>query len=392
MTFSLPKNPCCKDSNFRVSRVSWLSSLASQITSSSTIAKLAAASLIVASAGLGCVYAWTTGNHHGPALGALLVLMAIGLEIAKPVSIAAAFEAFKRWRFFQGAALALLGAVAVTYSLTAELSLMATSRGDLVAERSSQSAASQRAESRYNQAKAELATLPTTRTKEELDAKITALLATPGADGCREINGQVTRRVCPQVAELKTESARAEQRNKLQETMVEAESQMAKAPAVKAPDPAATALAAYLALIGILVRPELLTEILILVGVLALEVGSALSLVMVRSVEFEMPKPVPQTINVPMVQQPQAEEVVQVVHPENTGDGKPADTQRDQVKKRILNQLKSSGGKVSGSQRGLSKLIGADKTTMRRAISGLVAAGVIAMEATRNGTMLRLVA
>ena len=246
--------------------------------STSILGKFAAGALICASAGLGATYAWTSGAHHGPVLAGLLVLFALGLEVCKPLSISYAFDAFRQWRVVQGAALALLGLVAVTYSLTAELSLMAQSRGDLVAERTQLSDTSAKASDRYDRSKLEPLTLPTTRPKAELDAKIAGLLQTPGADGCKEINGKVTRDVCPQVAELKVEAARAERREKLEAVMEAAERDTATAPVAKVADPGAAALSAYLALIGLVVDPKLLSNLLVLVGVLALEAGSALSL------------------------------------------------------------------------------------------------------------------
>lgn len=374
------------------SRLKTVATASSSILSTATFAKLSAASLITASAGLGAYYAWTSGVHHGPVLACLLVLMALGLEGAKPVSIAAAFDAWRSLRVVQGAALAVLGIVAVSYSLTAELSLIATSRGDVVAERSAQSDSTTKANDRYDRAKAELASLTPARPKAELDAKVAALLQTKGADGCRVINGKVTAELCPKIADLRIEAGRAERRDQLETTMREAEGQTGGGVTIKAGDPAATALAAYLSLVGFQVDAKLLTELLILVGVLALEVGSALSLVMVRAVSPVTPNHVAEVVNLPMVQAPAEDAVVPVVHTENSGDPADAETTREDVKRRVLTQLRKSGGKVSGSQRGLAKLIGADKTTMRRAINGLVLAGVVALQATRSGTMLRLVA
>lgn len=160
---------------------------------------------------------------------------------------------------------------------------------------------------------------------------------------------------------------------------------------VKAADPGATAFAAYLGLIGLDAKPSLLTELLILVGVLALEIGSALSLVMVKEVSQVAENQGVSDLKTEAVHQPLSEPTVPVVHPKEPSVPEEPETAREDVKKRILKQVKASGGTVSGSQRGLSKLIGADKTTMRRAINGLVAAGVLAMEANRNGTLLRLV-
>lgn len=392
MAYSGTTLPSCLSIFSTLSRYKSLATPTSTNFSTNIIPKLAAASLITASAGLGAYYAWTSGAHHGPVLALLLVLMAIGLELAKPFSIAAAFEAFRSWRLVQGAALVVLGLVAVTYSLTAELSLMASARGDLVAERASQSDSGAKANDRYDRAKLELLTLPTTRPMAELEAKIAGLLQTPGADGCREINGRVTREICPQVTELKAEAARAERREKLEAALSEVEQKSGEGTVIKAADPGATALAAYLGLIGLDVKPTLLTELLILVGVLALEIGSALSLVMVRAVSQVVENRDASNVKTDAVQQPLPEAMVPVVHPVVTGVSEEPETAREDVKKRILKQVKASGGSVSGSQRGLSKLIGADKTTMRRAINGLVAAGVLAMEANRSGTLLKMVA
>lgn len=367
-----------------------LTRASSHSLSTSILAKFAAGALICASAGLGATFAWTSGAHHGPVLAALLVLFALGLEICKPLSISYAFDAFRNWRVVQGAALALLGLVAVTYSLTAELSMMTASRGDLVAERTAQADAATKASDRYDRAKIEWLSLPQTQSKFELDEKIAGLLLTPGLDSCKEINGPVTKRLCPELAALKTEAARAERREQLEATMQEAERDTATAPAAKVGDPGAAALSAYLALIGLIVDPKLLSNLLVLVGVVALEAGSALSLVMVRAVSpLTVSQLIPQ-VKTEVVQPPLPAPVVPVVHAEPKPVSEDTETAREEVKKRVLTHLKTSGGQVAGSQRGLSKLIGADKTTWRRAINSLTVAGIVAMEATRSGTALKL--
>lgn len=63
----------------------------------------------------------------------------LGVELAKPFSIAAAFDAFQSSRFGQGAAVALLGLVAGSYSLSAEISLRVSMLSDRVAERAATS-------------------------------------------------------------------------------------------------------------------------------------------------------------------------------------------------------------------------------------------------------------
>src|SRR5262245_46762322 len=96
---------------------------------------MSAAGLVFASAGFCSVYAWSAGAPYGYLMAGLTVLMACGLECAKPLAVASALSAFRGFAVVRGAALALLAVVAVAYSLTAELSLMATARGDLVAQR-----------------------------------------------------------------------------------------------------------------------------------------------------------------------------------------------------------------------------------------------------------------
>ncbi len=89
--------------------------------------------------------------------------MAIGLELAKPFSVAAAFEAFRTPRFGQGLAVALLGLVAISYSLSAELSLWASMRSDRVSERAATSNVAMNVRDKYQRAKFELDGLPAAR-------------------------------------------------------------------------------------------------------------------------------------------------------------------------------------------------------------------------------------
>lgn len=117
-----------------------------------------------------------------------------------------------------------------------------------------------------------------------------------------------------------------------------------------------------------------------------MELGSALSLVLVQAVsgsatEAQIPAS-RQTLN----RQPE-EAVVQVVQAQTTDDT----VTREKVKTAILNQLEQRGGSLAKSERGIAALIGASRPTVRRAINGLVIAGLIAAEASRNGTMLRLI-
>jgi hypothetical protein len=373
-------------------------------TPARSTAQISAASLVLASTGLGAYYTWNVGAHHGVILAALFVLFATGLELSKPLAVAAAFAAFRSFSIGRGAALAMLAIVAITYSLTAELSLMATSRGDTVASREASIKATndaeadrKRAVARYDAAVAELAALPTTRPTKELQAEIDGLLLKPGTNGCVVIDGRVTRDVCPKVAELRKELARAERRAELEAITttplpIVIGTTTGDTHNIKDADPGAKALATYLALLGVVIPPAALGEWMVLIPVLALEIGSALAGVLVQSVSG------PRTVHAPanrkdaVVQTPAPQVVAHVVQPTNTGQTEDEVQAREKVKSAIVNRLKQTGGSVKGGERGLAKLIGTNRSTMKRAINGLVMAGVIAAEATRNGTMLRLVA
>ena len=377
----------CKVSKIDASRLKRLAGATSSKPLATALAKLAASALILASAGFGAHYAGSLGAEQGPLLAVLSIAMAIGLEVAKPFSVAAAFESFRSSRICEGVAVALLGIVAISYSLSAELSLWASMRSDKIAVRAAESNVAISARDQYQRAKLELDGLTSARPALELQSLIDGVLIDPRAGGCVVIDGKFTRENCPKVAEWRAEYARSQRRDHLEQSIHEAETVMASGPIAKTSDPAATALATYLAIFGLSVEPSLLTELLILIGVLALELGSALSLVLVRAVSGNTTAGPEAARLQNLNSEPHPESVVQVVHPQSTGDA----ASREKVMAAILNQLAERGGTVSGSERGLAALLGASKPTVRRAINSLALAGLVIAEASRNGTMLRLV-
>lgn len=371
----------------------------SNLSSAELLRRVAAVGLVAASVGLGATYAFTTGMHHGVMVAWLLTLMAIALELAKPLAVAGVFTALRSLRLVRGLALAILGAVACVYSFTAELSLVAMSRGDLVAQRAVDARAAKERETasrlaldRLVRADAELAAMPATRPTASLRAEIGGLLLTPGANGCAVIDGKVTREVCPQVAALRTELARAERRDELEALLAapRPEPPPTGAASVAAGDPGAEALAAFLALLGVVVTPAVISNWLVLVPVLALEVGSAFAGILAGTPPSPTAVQDAAKSKQPEAEAPLAKGVVPAVQADDSSVGQENGTAREEVKKRIVEQLKASGGSKVSSERGLAKLLGTSKPTARRALQSLIIAGVIAAEATRNGTALRL--
>ena len=96
---------------------------------------------------------------------------AVALDCIKPLAIGAAFQAFGASNIVRGALLSLLGLVAVLYSLSAEISLIATNRTDIVAERTNSTYFASQSMRKYEAARDELKALPPSRLVEEIEAE-----------------------------------------------------------------------------------------------------------------------------------------------------------------------------------------------------------------------------
>lgn len=419
MTYGSPTTDGCLSNLSAPSRFKRLAISASSICVTSILAKLSAASLVTASAGLGAYYAWNVGSQDSAILGAMFVLFAIGLEISKPLSVVTAFKALSSWQLARGSLLAILAIVAITYSLSAELTLMAGTRGDVVAERqnilnntSDAEADTKRARERYDSAKAELGTLAPSRPAAEVQAEIDALLLTPGADNCKVINGRVTRELCPKVAGLKIEKARADRRAQLDSVLaapipvppVQTNEQVRDA------DPGSSALATYLAAIGLVVPVKVLPDWLALVPVIALELASALSGLLVLAVaqptrntfgkDLGKGVPSPMDTSVPVLPRPVPALVSRIQQtsvpvcprkPDDCDDGSGGQTSGARLGTALLGHLRENGGVVRGGQRGLAKLLGTSTTELNRTLRKLAEAGLVLVTPDRlAGTTIEL--
>lgn len=360
-----------------------------------------ATALVIASAGFGAVYGWHTGSHHGPLLGALSVLMALGLEGAKPFAIEGAMSALRSWSLGRALALAVLGTVAMFYSLTAELSLMATIRADSAAQRSHAGDAAAAAKARYAATQRELEALPLTRPGATIAADIERLKTTAKLASCNDPTapgyGPVTRRVCGEIASLKAEAATSVQRERLQRALRDAERDLAGAPPATKADAAASALNSYLATVGVPSDPGTLSEWLSLVPVLALELGSALAVILAGGTAVRQSPARRSSIAVPGFALGRTDG-----HDHDEADqvpGTPAHVIEaltapgiSPLKAALVAHLRASGGTLRSGQRGLAKALGASTTELHRTIHALAAAGTIALSAAPSGTELRLLA
>ena len=389
----------------------------SQITSA--IATSAACGLVFASMGFGALFAWHSTIGHGPLMAGLTVLFAIALEACKPLAVASAFSAFRSWAMVRGVALAALATVAIAYSLTAELSLIAGSRGDLLAKREATIESHDDRRQRVKDARGELATLAASRTIEEASADITRLLAAnPRAGDCRNAAVNATaRRVCPKVADYHGEIARAKKRAELQAIIDRHVGDKSTTAAVKHADPGSAALATYLGTLGVGISADRLTDWLVLIPVLALEIGAALSVLLVQSVSGSGSRQItasgkqPDTQAIPVpTQAPDAQSRITpgsaTPEPnEPRTPRKPIKRTRDKGGKgggggrsgkrrlgNVVDLLRARGGQITGGQRAIARALRMSKSRVNEILHTLAAAGTVRLTTSHSGTTVALAA
>lgn len=332
--------------------------------------------------------------------------MALGLEGAKPFAIEGVFTALRSWSLGRAVAMTALGLVAVAYSLTAELSLMASTRADNTAKRALAGHTADAARTRYEDARRELAALPTARPAGTVAAEIERLRTTPGLVSCDDTAakgyGPITRRVCAEIATLRAQGEIAAQRERLRQALAAAERDIATTPPTTKGDPAASALATYLAVFGLSVAVASISDWLALMPVLALEIGSALALVLVNGMHVGTGASKHGTrglkealrflrTGVPNVSKGVDEDATK--EPLESNTVAPADAPRNlPLKIALVAHLRDAGGSITTGQRALAKTLGASTTELHRTLHVLAATGVIALNAAPTGTQLRLIA
>ena len=335
----------------------------------SILARTGAALLIAASTATGALYAAGLGSEIGPVFVVVLIAAALGGEAVKPVAVAAAIDAARNYRIGTALALGALATLCVLYSFSAALSLAAGSRGDLAATRGQRASVTAMAQARYADARKQLEALPAARPAAAIEAEITRLLADRRVGDCRVINGPVSRRVCPVVSALRSEAATAAERSRLQSVMIEAEQAIAaQRQTAGVADPLAASIAAYAGAAGLSTSAEWLAPWLALVPVLFLEVGSALSIFLVRAVSTP-------------VSVANSSRTVSPETPSEPAEKTPA--------QRLIAVVASNGGMLETNQRNLAERIGLSKSRTNEVIAELVARGDIHVEASPLGTRIR---
>lgn len=385
----------CKDSRSSGSRIKALSQVGSvareQITTNLTtiLASIAAVALVTASAGLGALYAWQTGSEHGAILGGLTVLFALGLEVSKPLAVAGALDSLRSWSFGRAALLTILAIVAIAYSLTAELSLMAGARGDRIAQRQEQASDARSVHGKKQRIETELASIGTTRPAGAIDSELAAILTDKRLADCETwLESVRLRTTCiEKVAPLKSELATAKRREALEAELAGLDT--SKPNAEVKPDPAAHALATYLAALGFKVETATLSEWLALVPVLALELGSAFAGILVSASRSNST-----STKRSETREPNGDQLTAVAGSEGRSTGVSSEgaklTPANDHSERLLRLLRDRGGEVLGGQRAFASALNVSPATVNRLLQALSDAGQVSVEAGKHGTRVRL--
>lgn len=368
--------------------------------------------LVSASAALGAYYGLQVGSHIHVALGVVFAGAALGGEMLKPFAVAQALSAMRSREWLQGLSCAALALVCVAYSFAAELSLAAGARGDLAAQRAATADAREATKARRDRAVSELATLQPARSADALQPLIEAIKQTKGANGCiQRPQVSAAREACAKAAALESEAANFKRRAELEAAIAKADAELARPDTQQtgAADPLAAVVAAYATAAGYDVDADAVAPWLALIPVLFLEISSALSLVVLRSVsapapaqqtpagglgasagQAREPDPLPMP---PAEQTPASDETdgsdetnVQPIRPTR----KPRGLEEQKIANAVLAFLAECGGKTFAGQRAIARAVGYSKSRVNEVLNDLAAAGEIAMRPTPQGTALAL--
>lgn len=367
--------------------------------------------LISASAALGAYYGFTVGSHVHFALGIVFAAAALGGEALKPFAVAQALSAIQSREWLHGFACSALALVCVAYSFAAELSLAASARSDLAAQRTATADNQAAARDARDRARAELKSLPLARSQETLRPLITALKQTKGADGCTSRPKlSAARWACAQAADLESEAARFEQRAALEARIAQADAALSSPDSnpTGMADPLASTIAAYAVAAGYEAEADTISPWLALIPVLFLEFGSALSLVVLRGVSAPgssqrtpasglsvsagaacATEPLP----MPPTEQTAASDEAESAGKTNVEPLRPARKPRadeQKIASAVLAFVAKRGGKTFAGQRAIARGVGYSKSRVNEVLQDLAAAGRIMLEPTPQGTAVAL--
>src|SRR6476469_8067963 len=251
-------------------------------------AYISATIFIAASGAPNIVYGWSKGDSLPTSLVWAGVAGAVAIVLALSVpALVRSIEA-RRWSAAVMALVALL--LSGTYSVTAALGSAAGGRQNAATAETATADARKRLQGAYDAAKAELDALRPSRAVGELEALVAGTKPV-----CREVQDFRSRRTeCSPPAALVAELGRAKRRAELEAKIERASGELANIQPARVANSDAKALTRYLGALGFEVSPDRLSDLLVLLSVVMIEVGGSLALA-VGMVLDASGRPVPAT-------------------------------------------------------------------------------------------------
>jgi len=264
-----------------------------------------------------------------------------------------------------------------TFSIAGALGAASSGRTTATQIETASTGACQRAQAAYDTATAELGRLEPARSVDELLPLVEA--AKPQCRVRVDSTGQT--KVCAKPSGLLAELGRAHRRSELQQQIDKASAVLSTGQTVRPANADSKALAKYLVAIGLDVSADRITDLLVVLAVLVLELGPGACL----SLAMALPGPVAAAPSRPSVHNGQATEQP-TDRPAATGQTILASPASD-----IEHALRSAGGSVD-SLRALAERVGRPKSSVAAECHRLASAGAVRLAKRGRGTRIELVA
>jgi hypothetical protein len=351
-----------------------------------------------ASAGTNAIQGWAKGSDFATSLVWLSVSVAVSAVFALSWPALIRSLDTKQW---SGAAMAVVALLLTgTYSVSAALGSAMGGRANAAIEEKATTDQRIKAQSSYDAATAELATLKPSRPVAEMEAVVEA--ARPV---CRIVVGTGYRgESCSKPAVLTAELGRAKRRVELEQKIEQATADLAKIGPTKVANADAVALATYLQAMGLSIDPDRVNKLLVLLAVLIIECGGGLALAVglalsdakrsgqsdtapVQTERSPTERPNAGANVIPERAQANASSIKGLDRPPALND-RPNGSAHD----RVLAALRAKDGVLFGSQVALGAVFGWSKTRLHEVLHELEAAGRVRLSVSRQGTAVRLVA
>lgn len=384
----------------------------------------AAALIFTAASGTtNLLYGWNKGTDLGSSL--VWATVSLGVSIVFALSWPAFIRATDQRQNIR-AFIILVGLLLTgTYSVSAALGSAYGGRVQAAKVETDKEGARTKANAGYKSAKDELDTLPTARSRSELDPQIRTLKATKGANDCATRDGPISRKVCAEADALEAEAARADRRIKLAETMRNASKTLEAIGMGTVANSDAVALASYLNSVGVKADPEVINKLLVLLAVLVIECGGGVSLAIGMSLATPAERPdtaahsisasppvsgasgqaadtrtsgrTPQGWTPPdtatgHAAKPESHHAARCPDGADSRTGHQADTNSFSVSGvRLLRYIRERGGVLAGGQRTMAAALGWSKSRMNEVLHELASGGLVKLTTGHGGTVVQLV-